>query len=599
MSSGVIDMPSRLRDEVGGRWFGSWTMWALCMPGGLLVLTSDLIAASPQGLVRWLMTWGIATAFDALFLWLLQRTILRRRVERPWPIAAVIVAGGIFGVLYGLCLYAASLLTGVESAAPWGLRIIALGAIGVWFVPLVSAALALASSERTRRRDDLEALVDIELVRLQEMSVARDLRDELRRGVVDALDPLRVRVDTAIGQLERGGSLATRLLAAELRTGATESVRPLSHDLERAAAERYPRTPWEQFFIHTARTQPLRPLLLVTIGLIGDGIFVLARRGIAEGLPYVVLTTMAVVAAAVTANALMGRFPRQHAALFFAGSAAIIGVGLVGIAYQQSVWGGSAYPHPLAAAAASVAVGLLVIFITSGFGSWRSEMEAMRSAFRASVDAEFVATCARGRQLADIARDAARVLHGSVQSRLVACAMTIDRAVASGDRATLLTALASAREALEEPLPERAIVAGSIADEVRRKVSLWGDACDFSITVAPQVAEAGVDPLIVGRVVEEGLTNAIRHGEATTIDVVIEADRQGVLVTVTDDGVGPGSVSAGLGSALLDQVTGGTWSLARVDGRTALTAVIPAGIPVDGAGRSAYAVGRSPRRSTE
>lgn len=564
-----------MREEVGGRWFGSWAMWALCMPGGLLVLTSDLIAASPEGWVRWVATWGIATAFDGLVLWLLQRTILRRRVERPWPIAAVIVAGGVFGIFYGLCLYAASLLTGVEAGVHWALRIVALGAIGAWFVPLVSAALALASSERARRREDLDALVDVETARLQEMNVARDLRDELRRGVVDALDPLRVRVEAAIGELEGGAPFVTPLLASELRDGADRSVRPLSHDLQREAAARYPRTPWEQFFVHTARTQPLRPLLLVAIGLVGDGIFVLARQGVVEGLPYVVLTNLAVAVAAVTANALMSRFPRHHSALFLAGSAVIIGIGWIAIAYQESVWGGSAYPHPLAAAAASAVVGLLIIFVTSGLGSWRSEMDAMRSAFRASVDAEFVATCARGRQLADIARDAARVLHGSVQSRLVACAMTIDRAVASGDRATLLAALASAREALEEPLPERTAAVGSIGDEVTRKVSLWGDACQFRVVIAPEVRDSCVDPLVVGRVVEEGLTNAIRHGDATSIDVTLGADERGILVLVSDDGVGPKNVSAGLGSALLNQVSGGSWSLDRVGDRTELRALIP------------------------
>lgn len=575
MSSAATDASPTLRERVGGRWFGSWAMWAICMPGGLAVLASDLASAqSPGALGRWLFTWALATGADALVLFVLQRTVLRHRASRPWPVWGVVAAGAAFGLCYAACLYGASFVAGVTTPQPWGLRALALAVLGAWFVPLTCAALDLASRERERRSADIDALVQVEVLRAQEVDVARDLREEIRIGVVDALDPLRVRVDTALEELEAGWPMAEPVLSEDLRRGADASVRPLSRDLHRSAAARYPRVRWEQVIVQTVRTQPFRPLLLVMLGLVGDGVFVLARQGLRDGLPYVVVTAAAVGGTSQAANALMRRFPRHHAALFLLGLATFLALGLAALAFQVRVWGSSAYPSVAAAAIISAAVGIVVVLVTSGFGTWRSEMEAMRSAFRADVDAEYIAAQARSRQLADIARDAARVLHGSVQSRLVACAMAIDRA--SGDRHALQLALIAARDALSEPLPASGLVAGSIGEEVRRKVGLWGSLCRFRVIVDPRVEDVPADSLVVGRVVEEGLVNAIRHGAATEVAVTVAPDGEGVLIVVADDGRGPGEVTAGLGSALLDQVTGGAWTLRRRDGWTELRARIPA-----------------------
>lgn len=573
MSSAETEHAPTLRERVGGRWFGSWAMWALSMPAGLLVILSDLITAgSPSELARWLAVWVIATAVDAVVMWALQRTVLRGCIAHPWPVWAVVVTGGLFGAFYGTLLWLSADLMGVTSPHSWGLRIAVMGLIGLWAIPLINVVLDTVARERAQRKRDIDALVNVEMARLEEVDVARDLREEIRAGVVDALDPLRLRVDAALVDLESGDPLATPRLASDLRDGAETSVRPLSRDLWNEAAARYPRIPWERVIVQTIRTQPLRPLLLVVASLLGDGIFVLSERNTSEALTFVVVTTLAVAVIGVGVNALMRQWPRWHAGFFVAGTVSLVGLGLGALVYRGREWGEGISPGVVVAWAV---LAVVTVLVTSGFGSWRSELSAMRSAFRSEVDEEFIAARVRSEQLADIARDAARVLHGSVQSRLVACALAIDRSSASGDRESLLVALAAAREALEEPLPGRTLVAGSIADEVARKVALWGDACVFTIAVDPAASTLAVDPLTVGRVVEEGLTNAIRHGQATAIWVSVGVEDGGLVVVVADDGAGPSAAEAGLGSALLDQATGGDWSLDRVGDHTELRARIP------------------------
>ena len=47
--------------------------------------------------------------------------------------------------------------------------------------------------------------------------------------------------------------------------------------------------------------------------------------------------------------------------------------------------------------------------------------------------------------------------------------------------------------------------------------------------------------LVIYRVVQEGLINALRHAQASRIDVRVHSDGQGILVTVSDDGIGMAS----------------------------------------------------------
>jgi hypothetical protein len=135
------------------------------------------------------------------------------------------------------------------------------------------------------------------------------------------------------------------------------------------------------------------------------------------------------------------------------------------------------------------------------------------------------------------------------------------KASSEGDRAALAAALAEAQAVLAVPLSMPAPTT-SVCDEVRRKVALWGDLCDFQVDVDPSV-EGVAQPDVIGRVVEEGLTNAIRHVSATAVEGRVEVSGDDVLVQIADNGSGPQGGDAGLGSAMLDQATRRRWDLVR------------------------------------
>ena len=88
--------------------------------------------------------------------------------------------------------------------------------------------------------------------------------------------------------------------------------------------------------------------------------------------------------------------------------------------------------------------------------------------------------------------------------------------------------------------------------------------------------------LAIYRVVQEGLINALRHAQASRVDIAVQCDDRRIAATVTDDGVGlpadwarPGHFGL-RGLAERVQQLGGTFDIGSQDGRgVRLTADIP------------------------
>jgi two-component system sensor histidine kinase UhpB len=85
-------------------------------------------------------------------------------------------------------------------------------------------------------------------------------------------------------------------------------------------------------------------------------------------------------------------------------------------------------------------------------------------------------------------------------------------------------------------------------------------------------------------VVQEGLINALRHAQASKVDIEVQCDARRIVATVTDDGVGlptgwakPGHFGL-RGLAERVQQLGGTFSIGSADGRgVKLAADVPLG----------------------
>ena len=251
---------------------------------------------------------------------------------------------------------------------------------------------------------------------------------------------------------------------------------------------------------------------------------------------------------------------------------------------------------PLVVTANTALVTIIAVFVTNGVTAYAVD----RLRRQEEVIAEQLDLVRRERagllQAEERARaETARLLHDEMQSTLLRATLRLtdlEREVDREQAARLRIAIdevdrvredgiRGASHRLAPPLAStgRIVARGELADSytdvMRVEVAVGADAAErFRI-----VAEGDRTALAVYRVAEQGLQNALKHGEARTARVEVDCDGGVVVVRVTDDGRGPtpGAVS-GTGSAVISAWVddlGGSWSLtATVDGGAALEARI-------------------------
>jgi signal transduction histidine kinase len=305
----------------------------------------------------------------------------------------------------------------------------------------------------------------------------------------------------------------------------------------------------------------------------------ITQFGAGNALVLALSSTLTIAVLTLTANALMRRYPAHHALIF------ILGIGALQLGVIPSaLWRNSQMPGSASIGwvVVQVLTGVLVILATSGIGSWWRVRDALVQERGRVLSQEQAHALARSRIVADLARETSKVLHGSVQTRLVACAMSTERAIANNDIRQLKEALVEASRILDqESLQEDPV--SSLRQEIDRKVQLWVELCDISVHVDPLLVEADMHlaaqsaiASTVGRVIEEAMSNAIRHGDANAIEIQVNLMPDATIrVVVTDNGTGVASNPPGMGSAFLTQATRGAWSLDPVAGGARLTAYVP------------------------
>jgi signal transduction histidine kinase len=211
-----------------------------------------------------------------------------------------------------------------------------------------------------------------------------------------------------------------------------------------------------------------------------------------------------------------------------------------------------------------------------------AEAEAARDTARAQKAA---AVSAEATALRRLERD----IHDGPQQRLVRLAMDLGRAEQQfatdpeAARATVAEALSQTRETLDELRAlSRGIAPPILVDRgLQAALTALAGRCTVPVDLdTPPIPR--LDPAVESTayfVVAEALTNVAKHSHATEVQVSVRRFERGLLVTISDDGVGGASLAKGHGLAgLADRVraAGGILTVDSPDGAgTKLTAALP------------------------
>ena len=170
------------------------------------------------------------------------------------------------------------------------------------------------------------------------------------------------------------------------------------------------------------------------------------------------------------------------------------------------------------------------------------------------------------------------VLHGPVQSALASAALRLESGVPIGpaERVVIHDSIVEAYARLSAGGPGYPDFARFSTDLAR----MWSGICEIEIRDPDAlIARLDADPAGTASLIEiatESVSNAIRHGKATTISLTVSDAKLGlVTLVVTDNGTGspPGS-EPGIGSDLYASLAH-EWSLTGSVAGTTLTAEVP------------------------
>lgn len=212
----------------------------------------------------------------------------------------------------------------------------------------------------------------------------------------------------------------------------------------------------------------------------------------------------------------------------------------------------------------------LVLIISLLYHSSRGQFLDSESAIREgglSLSQDIKLALQNREELARINKLWLQHIHGTVKSKVYAATLMIEKAETSQTSKTYNESLEKARVLLNSTIELPEYVSHSASKEIEFRISRWVGLVEINIEVKIDDLDSRIyKPVAYADLIEEGITNAVRHGRCSSVCIEIYENESGNLVTdVIDDGIDNPSASFGLGSALFERATNGRWSRTRDD----------------------------------
>lgn len=564
----------RAFDRIGGPDAVTWWSFGITLVASILSHLTSGGAVTASVPVRVLV---VIIAQIAMFVPLvaLRLTLLRDPPRpRPWvAVAGFVVATVIRGVALSGILLA---IGGLEEPL-WLYRIAA--SVFTQGTILVVVALSVSTIRAHTRTMNSLLIAQRELEAVQ----AR-LLDEVDQRNKEALAQVKTRLADEMVALD---SMSDEASVQELQRLASDVVRPMSHELAtsltagaEASAIDNVRVTRQQLVAQMTSTAPMRP---VAAALMMGMMMLIMAAGIygSQGLPLMLVTAGATLVWSWLANRVLALvLPRVRVTAAI--TAVVIAAVVVG--YLTSSAAAFVIRDDPSSLTIQVGGGLVVAGVVLLFAlvsavlrqqtATEVELSEQTERLRRAVVRLRQAQWFQGQALS-------RALHGPVQSAVTSAALRLDAALRSGQPTDQLVRSIRAELAqVVDVLDVDESQALGLDDSMARIRGLWEGLCSVRIDITDAAREClDADPVAGSTVVDmltEAVSNSVRHGGATRVEVLIEAERPGVIrLTVRDDGSpSSGSSKAGLGTMLLEECTL-EWSRGGVDGGQVLEVVLP------------------------
>ena len=167
----------------------------------------------------------------------------------------------------------------------------------------------------------------------------------------------------------------------------------------------------------------------------------------------------------------------------------------------------------------------------------------------------------------------ATYIHGKILTRLAATSLKLEQAVSNNDVKSFELSLQNLSQVLEDPTTDFDVVNLKLKEEVGSRLNPWEGLISIRVVIDPDLENIATERVRdLGEVIEEVISNSVRHGSSQNIEISItRSNHPDVYIQIEDDALKPlplGQPRIGLGTKILNLVTDGRWSISHEEGKT-------------------------------
>ena len=490
-----------------------------------------------------IITQGLSICLTYLFAMCLSRLTKTQREKKPFNFVQIILAGATIGSVKFYSVELSIRLMLPEQLVPG--RVGALLVTVLIFSLLLIPGLSYAESKR----------IDFEKDRAE--MVQRKTGASLARARVNKIDPQIEQFLSSIRSMRLTPKPEFhQKLALEIRDFVENEVRPLSRQLWKIEDQKISRFSFWDLLLETLKNQPFTPLPTALAFAPIPFLVSLTTASFADTLVKIIFN-MAAIFLVLSIGQVIGRR--------FGFLPIVFGVSIL-LSALSVVFLNLALFSPIIPISDLRPLILMIFWI----GSLAVFLALTRTALKnASSIAEELADLndqqdkeyIQGSSASLSNRDLANFLHSTVQNQLLSAAMSIE------SEGSHLEFSDESIKALERALMSQG--AGDHGPEHSYKESLesvverWRPLLEIETRVSLETNR--YPGVIFAQVLEEGISNAVRHGEASRLAITLSKDGDLMKLQIEDDGFGPKNGTLGLGTALFEDATNGNWQLEALD----------------------------------
>ena len=160
-------------------------------------------------------------------------------------------------------------------------------------------------------------------------------------------------------------------------------------------------------------------------------------------------------------------------------------------------------------------------------------------------------------------------IHGKVQTRISAAALAIKQDLIKDNQLGIKSTIHTLIDLLKSSEIYLAILDRNLEEEIDARLAPWNGIVEIDTVIDEGIADSESEWVrVVGEVIEEVISNAVRHGGATEIRIEVRPVSKSTLLIYSEDNspqLPPEdlNIKRGIGSTIFSSASLGNWKLSR------------------------------------